>query len=313
MKSHLEDFLICPACLPEEISLALVRQEGDDVEVITGLLRCSRCLANYKIVDGLAVLLPQGGELASPARSKYEEPEVVSSYLWSHYADLWSDAEASRAYVHWAEELVPAGGLALDAGCAVGRFTFELGQRHDFAIGFDSSRSLASVARRLLVGKRLDFTTKQEGYMIEGQTIIVPDSWDTSKVEFVVADAQALPFRRNTFACVVSLNLVDKIPRPLLHLQEMSRTAKETGAQFLFSDPFSWSTAYARETDWLGGSRHGAWTGSALENVQAILEGRTGVVSPPWTVQRQGNVRWKIRNHRNHFELIRSQFLRCIR
>jgi hypothetical protein len=47
--------------------------------------------------------------------------------------------------------------------------------------------------------------------------------------------------------------------------------------------------------------------------LQAILEGRTGEISPPWMVQKRGNVWWKIRNHRNHFELIRSCFLKVIR
>jgi len=128
-----------------------------------------------------------------------------------------------------------------------------------------------------------------------------------------VADAQALPFRSHCFSCVASLNLVDKLPKPLLHLNEMSRAAMRTGAQLLFSDPFSWSVAYAKEEDWLGGRDSGAYAGEGLDNVQAILEGQAREIDPPWTAENRGEVWWKIRNHRHHFELIRSCFIKAVR
>jgi hypothetical protein len=45
-----------------------------------------------------------------------------------------------------------------------------------------------------------------------------------------------------------SLNMVDKLPKPLVHLAEINRLAQISGAQFLFSDPFSWSKEVARPT-----------------------------------------------------------------
>jgi hypothetical protein len=112
---------------------------------------------------------------------------------------------------------------------------------------------------------------------------------------------------------VASLNLVDKLPKPLLHLNEMSRAAMHTGAQLLFSDPFSWSAAYTKEEDWLGGRDSGAYAGEGLDNVQAILEGQAREIDPPWTAENRGEVWWKIRNHRHHFELIRSCIIKAVR
>ena len=60
---------------------------------------------------------------------------MVSSYLWSHYADLLGDEEATGAYSEWAALLAPEGGMGLDAGCAVGRFTFELSRKCDLVVG----------------------------------------------------------------------------------------------------------------------------------------------------------------------------------
>jgi uncharacterized protein YbaR (Trm112 family) len=313
MKSHTADLLICPGCLPEQVGLALDAYETHGIEVVNGVLRCSQCRANYPIVGGIAVLLPQDHDLPHGTKSRYEEPEVLSSYLWSHYGDSFSDEGAASAYSDWAEQFLPGGGFALDAGCAVGRFTFELSRKCDFAIGLDSSQSLITKARKLLIERQLDFDLKREGHLTEKRTIKLPQFWDGSKIEFIVADAQALPFHNHVFSFLASLNLLDKLSKPLVHLKEMSRTAARTGVQILVSDPFSWSAEYTKEEDWLGGRDCGTYIGRGLDNVQAILEGRSGGLSSPWMVEHRGAVWWKIRNHDNHFELIQSRFIKARR
>jgi SAM-dependent methyltransferase/uncharacterized protein YbaR (Trm112 family) len=313
MKNHIAEFLICPECLPEETGLLLDAHEGSGAEVVEGVLRCAQCRTVFPIVGGTAMLGLHPQEVAAARNARYETPEIVSSYLWSHYADLFDDEDATEAYSEWAELFTSGEGIALDAGCAVGRFTFELSDKCDLAIGFDNSRNFIEAARRLLIERQLDFDLKEEGSLTEKRSIKLPEGWDHTKVEFIVADAQALPFRRHFFSQVASLNLVDKLPKPLHHLKEMNRTALLVGAQILVSDPFSWSIECANEEDWLGGRSHGAHAGKGLDNVQAILQGRSEEVSPLWTVQKRGNVWWKIRNHRNHFELIRSCYIKARR
>jgi uncharacterized protein YbaR (Trm112 family) len=309
MKSHIADFLVCPECLPEETGLVLDAHEGSGVEVVEGVLRCSQCRTVFPILGGTAMLGLHRQEVTAARNSLYETPEMVSSYLWSHYADLLDDEDATGAYTERAKQFTSGEGIAIDAGCAVGRFTFELSDKCDLAIGIDNSRNFIEAARRLLIERQLEFDLKEEGALIEKRSIKLPARWDGTKIEFVVADAQALPFRSDVFSRVASLNLVDKLPKPLLHLQEMNRAALRVGAQILVSDPFSWSVEYANEEDWLGGRSHGAYAGKGLDGVQAILESRSGEVSPRWTVERRGSVWWKICNHRNHFELIRSCYI----
>ncbi|MFW6217318.1 MAG: SAM-dependent methyltransferase, partial [Desulfohalobiaceae bacterium] len=115
------------------------------------------------------------------------------------------------------------------------------------------------------------------------------------------------------FASLASLNMLDKVPDPLAHLQEIDRAAKERDVQCLISDPFSWSTDTAQEDLWLGGTEHGKFPGLGIDNVQALLQSSNGYFSRPWTVKNQDQIWWKIRTHANHFELIRSCFVHAAR
>jgi SAM-dependent methyltransferase len=235
----------------------------------------------------------------------------VSSYLWSHYGDILGDEDATTAYAQWAGLVQGHPGVALDAGCAAGRFTFEMGKKCDAAIGIDRSLAFVRTARRLMLQESVPFSLALEGKLMEHKTIDLPEAMRGRKVEFIVADAQKIPFRSGTFSVLCSLNLVDKVPSPLDHLREMNRVATKKDAQFLISDPFSWSSEIAPEENWLGGTTDGLYAGKGLDNIFSILTGEKGGLSSSWKIDKHGHVWWKIRNHRNHFELIRSCFLKA--
>jgi SAM-dependent methyltransferase len=309
MKKRLLELLVCPQCLPHEYSLAADILQESDGDIETGTLKCPHCAALFTIAEGMALIDPFGAE-NQKAANKYETDEVVSSYLWSHYGELLRDEQASQAYSTWAGLMQPQDGLALDAGGAVGRFTFEVSTRCDFAVGIDTSHAFIRAARRLMRERFLVVPLKDEGLLRREVTIRLPGEWRSDKVEFVVANALALPFRKKTFALFSSLNLVDKVPSPLRHLQEMNRVTRDSDAQFLLSDPFSWSTEAAPVHEWLGGKAEGRYAGKGLANIAALLSDSRGELAPPaWRMGERGEVWWKIRTHSNHFELIRSCFV----
>lgn len=303
MDSKLLDLLICPACLPAEKPLrpAALTQAGGDVQA--GRLECPACNRHYPIEKGVAILLPEPMTADQRATDRYESPAAVASYLWSHFGDLLGDPEATDAYARWAALVAGVSGTALDAGCAVGRLTFELSRHCELAVGVDRSLAFIRIARRLKEEGRFAFRLPLEGRLSERKTVVVPADWPRERCEFLVADAQALPFPRGIFQGGCSLNLVDKLPRPRRHLEELNRIALPAGARLLFADPFSWSAAAAPAAEWLGGTTRGPFAGSGRENVHRFLE---TVLSPPWRVTRADAVWWKLRSHRNHFELIRS-------
>jgi uncharacterized protein YbaR (Trm112 family)/SAM-dependent methyltransferase len=308
MKKALLDLLICPACLPEESRLQETVLEERQNDIVAGSLRCPRCRRVFPIEEGVAFLCPDQ-EKTVPSPSKYETPSVVSSYLWSHYGDLLGEPEALAAYSEWASLLENRGGVALDVGAAVGRFTFEMSLRSDLAVGIDRSVSFVRTARELMLCRRMEVALRQEGLLTRQITIDLPAEWDAARVEFIVGDAQALPFGSGIFSSLASLNVLDKVPRPLRHLQEMSRVARPEGAQLLCSDPFSWSEEVASEECWLGGTARGPFAGYGLDNMAALLQEGREQLGPPWQIVDRGHVWWKIRTHANHFELIRSRYL----
>ncbi len=55
MKKELMDILVCPVCKEE---LELTVDEEREGEVISGSLRCRKCMEDYPIVDSIPNLLP---------------------------------------------------------------------------------------------------------------------------------------------------------------------------------------------------------------------------------------------------------------
>lgn len=311
MKKQLLELLICPSCLPSEFELhaEISAEENNDIETAT--LWCPTCEAQYIIRDGIAFLVP-GTEMQDEAENKYETKEVVSSYLWSHYGELLNDSNSSTAYTVWFEQMLPHGGVALDAGGAVGRFTFEMSRKCDFAICIDNSKAFIQTARKLMKNRRLTFELKEEGFLTKEATINIPDQCLGEKVEFIVGDALALPIRKKTISSFSSLNLIDKVASPMHHLEEMNRVMKDSDVQFLLSDPFSWSKEAADVDEWLGGKIDGKFSGRGLDNIKKLLR-NSAKLAPGWQVDDSGKVWWKIRTHSNHYELIQSCFVKASR
>lgn len=308
LKDFLLDILVCPACLPAEQALSLSSREREGGDILEGTLTCKGCGRPFPIVDGMALLLPAPPAASGPAEdAPYEASWKVSSYLWTHYGDLLGEEEATRAYGEWAGLLAPSPGFALDAGCAAGRMTFELARSGGYAVGLDTSPALLKAARTLLVRGSLTFPLKEEGRVYREVTLRLPEAWDREGVEFCLGDAQSMPFRGKAFGALASLNLIDRLPRPLAHLREMTRVAREVEAQFLFSDPFSWSEDFTPEEEWLGG--HPETPTRGIDQVCRILTQSPPGTAPAWSLRRRGRITWKIRDHRNRFECIRSAFL----
>ena len=313
MKKDLISLLICPACLPGEVQLRESVREIAREDIESGELRCPACRRVYPIADGIADLDPNPVPAGKRPANKYESVPVLSSYLWSHYGDLLPDENASGAYRQWASLLEPHPGLAIDAGAAVGRFTFELGSKVDLAVGVDNSRAFIRAARELMKERTMTIPLKLEGNIFTERVLTLPPAWDSNRVEFIVADALALPFRAGSATSLASLNLIDKVPRPLGHLEEMNRVTRAAGAQFLLSDPFSWSEEAAAEAEWLGGTTSGPFAGRGLDNIIDLLTGEADRLPPRWQIEARGEVWWKIRTHANHFEQIRSCYVKARR
>lgn len=310
MKRFLLPHLICPACLPREepLILSTVHREEED-DVISGRLSCGRCRRRFDIADGIARLHPDPESGPSGSQWRYEEGGMAERYLWSHFADLAGEEGNGSANHAWQALLQPVNGPALDAGCAVGRLTFQLAAVSSWAVGCDLSVGFIRTARRLAREGKMTFSLPLEGNLRQEFSITLPEAWPRERVEFVVADAQRLPFARGSFRQAVSLNLLDRVPYPLAHLYEVNRVSAGKGARLLCASPFSWSAGTTPEERWLGGRSDGDYPGRGIDNLRLLLQGKGGILSPPWEVVAEGAVQWLMRSHCNHREVVTSHYL----
>ncbi|MFN3535222.1 MAG: methyltransferase domain-containing protein, partial [Desulfatiglandales bacterium] len=268
-------------------------------------LHCKACKSAYPISHGVPVLLP-----SPKGFDRYENPSYIANYFYLHYADLLGqDARDILFY----EGLVEGSDTFLEVGCGPGRLTLEMGRRFPLAVGIDYSFSFLKSALRLLRGKALRFGLPLEGELAIPISIAPPEDWQELSVEFIAADAHNLPFPKDTFGSIASINLIDRIRDPVAALKEMDRVLKEKGAHFLIADPFSWSEEFTPCSRWLGGRQRGPFRGRGIENLRRILEGDLNIFSPPLGSIISGEHTWTLRAHENRRELIRSLYLKAKR
>ena len=308
MKDFLLPHLICPACLPKENALdvrayKMDRQRKNDI--VSAELHCLKCKRIFPVKDGIADLQVFQDLIGR----RYEDSSMVDRYLLNHYSDIL-DAPESGLEPFFLGSLLETGSLSsFDAGCSVGRLVFEMGNKSGWAVGCDLSLRFITAARNLMNSRHCTFSLPIEGTLRETFNATLPDSWCTDNVDFIIADAQYVPFRRETFQHVSSLNLLDRVPYPLAHLYEMNRVASQNNASFLFADPFSWLTSPAPEDRWLGGSALGNYAGRGKDVVSGLLQGKGSLLVPAWKIEASGQHSWSLRTHQNHRELISSEFM----
>ncbi len=309
MKEWLVEKLICPECRRQPVPLGLYIEEKISGDIISGCLNCPECRSQYPIKDGIAVVVPQTTLATVHQNNGYNSPGMLSAYLWSHFGDLLNETYATDAYRMWADSFQVTGGDALDVGCSVGRLSMELARTHQHVIGIDTSLPFIKKAREIVNRKRLDFDLIIEGHLTESRRYDFNEALNFEGIEFMVADALALPFRQTQFASVAAINILEKVPDPLKHLQEVNRVMKPQAATFLFSDPFSWDEKVSSPEHWLGGNGNGRYSRRGIDTIRRIFAGEFGIFTPPLSLQDSGDVSWKIRKTENLWEHITSQFL----
>jgi len=92
----------------------------------------------------------------------------------------------------------------LDVGCGSGLLLQELLGRSKLLVGIDFSLRMLDTARRKV-----------------------------REAQLILADAEALPFRENSFDCVVSITLLQNVPSPQKAVGECARVLKEKGVLIL--------------------------------------------------------------------------------
>ncbi len=146
-----------------------------------------------------------------------------------------------------------------------------------------------------------------EGFVTENRRCAFDAGFNYENVDFLVADALALPFPERSFNTVTSINLLKKVANPLQHLKDISRVMKEKESMFVFSDPFSWDENFSDPKTWLSGGLNGNGRCRGVESISRYFTGKDHVFDPPLNILNTCNVPWKIRKTCNLWEHINSE------
>jgi SAM-dependent methyltransferase len=240
-------------------------------------------------------------------RNPYETRRYLDEYLLLHYgrpSDVcpfpFIPRELLRFHERLREEyLLPvrprAQSRGLDLGCAVGRFTFELGRVADHVLGLDNSKSFIQAARRMVQRHKLIARVQESGAQLSSHSLVLPRALQRCKVEFQVGDAQDLTtFPDAAFQVVSAINLICRVPRPRQCLGQLARLLAP-GGQLLIASPFSWLEQYSSPSEWL-----------TEKDLCSLL-------NTQFRLARHGDVPLVIREHRRKYELIISKAFTFVR
>lgn len=252
----------------------------------------------------------------------YESQRYLHEYLLFHYGqpkDLCPFGFISQDLLRFHERirdecLLPVSHTghtrALDIGCAVGRFTFELSRVAGEVIGIDNSKRFILAARDIAKRGAAELRIHESGPQFSTRRVALPRGVSPGKVRFHVGDAQKLGLiatrtrakgrgvytaSMSSFEIIAAINLICRLPSPAAFLRQLPDWVSSEG-QLLIASPFSWLKEYSSRRQWL--------TPSDIEKALA----------PHFRLRQRRDIPFVIREHRRKYQLVVSEvltFKRC--
>jgi len=131
------------------------------------------------------------------------------------------------------------GGVAVDFGCAAGRFVFELAAAADFSLGLDCSFDLVESALRIQRESRLSFEFSGEKGELRPATINFEAGEAGRSSGFIVADVLAPVLPEGSLSVASALNIITEHAKPVKTLVSIDRALK-SGGYLLFGSTYNW-------------------------------------------------------------------------
>ena len=250
--------LTCPDCTWRKgapAALRLERREGAGGEIRDGALQCVRCGDKYPIVDGVAVLVPDGWRKVAQETHEVEDPlALLGPHLLAHYGDLLptADREGLDLGDCWPRlGDLPVEGLAVDLAASAGRAALGLSRRAGFTLAVEPSFVTARLTRSLLREGRAPVRIVEEGaFERTVEADLAP--LRAGPLEVVVGDPERPPLPPGIAGLVLAAHLVERQPDPEAFLRRAASLAG-AGGRFAVASPWSWWEEKVPRDRWLGG------------------------------------------------------------
>ncbi len=228
-------------------------------ELVLEVLRCPRCQTGLTATDGRLTCIGSSRHrysekkgiltLAEPSTGKYD-PSYAARYtaLWAYgfetlnsgldeslyrtVSSLVAESLASRA-----DRSAPP--VIVDAGCGVGRTTADSARLAPmgWVLGIDASPSMLQTAARIVLGSE----TVRIPLLEDGFGELRVTGRRSANVFLMRADVEDLPVADASADVVLSINIVDRLPRgPELAFKECHRILRPEG-HLVFTDPMNWT------------------------------------------------------------------------
>ncbi len=246
----------------------------------------------------------------------YETESIFNEYMTLHYAS----AELQMPYEsgprnaanfpqrcadlvsEWCEKLSIEPKRALDVGCAVGGASFRLAETFGEVVAVDLSGRFIDAAQELKSKHTLAYMYKVEAEIFASEKAIV-NAEAAARVDFMQADACALPATFVDFDAVLMANLLCRLPNPASCLRRMwgSRGIVRPGGLLVTVSPFTWMDAYTQKDLWLGGYKDDQGAEHYSE------DGLKQMLSQDFELLESREMPLIIREHRRKYQYIVSQ------
>ena len=241
----------------------------------------------------------------------YETERYLHEYLLFHYGKPKDLCPYFSSYEFLSEDLLrfheridgecialpfKKRARALDLGCSVGRFAFQLSRGVGEVIAIDNSRRFIAAARTIAKRGSIDVQIHESGAEFTKRRLKLPKCARPAKVRFQVGDAQKLgSLAKRPFDIVAAINLICRLPSPTAFLSQLPDLVLP-GGNLVIASPFSWLKEYTPRREWLTSA-----------DVQKAL-------APHFRLEMRRDIPFVIREHRRKYQLVISEvltFKRC--
>jgi len=232
----LDNFLICPVCKQD-----LSRDE----KALS--LSCKACNQKYEIIELVPVLLPAirtGSETSEESFNYYEhyskDAEIFDYFELRHGAT----ADDERRVHEYITSIIPVKpNTVLDVGCGRAWLARDLNSKGIFVCSMDIS--VANPAKAI-------------------------KKYSSAYHSSLVADAFFLPFRDNSFDCIVASEIIEHVNAPDDFVKELFRCLK-SGGTLIISTPYKEVLQYSLCVHCNQKTPHNAHLHSFDENILRVL------------------------------------------
>ncbi|KTD12069.1 methyltransferase [Legionella gratiana] len=214
----------------------------------------------------------------------YETDQIIARSLEFHYGNEYFEVpnfpvtcinRCKEFFIH-----VPLL-KALDLGCSVGRFSFELAKYFEHVDAIDFSTRFIQQVVRLKETGIIRYAITSEGDLVDYKELKLSDLgyYDLiDKIHFIQGDACNLKPIFKDYNFVFCGNLINKLYNPALFLKSISDRLSPKGILALTSS-YTWLEEYTDKSNWLGGIRVNGEFQKTIEGIKSLLKSRFNLIA----------------------------------